>query len=194
MASTVKTDLISLLLEDHRVLTRHMEQVLNAPMERREELFFTLVQRVMAHEAAEELVVYPAVRKLAGGEAVADERIAEQAQGEAQLLGIERLHPTSNDFASEFAHVLTEVKRHAHNEEITAFSMLEHSLSASELEDLGERYEKAKAGAPTHPHPHVPHTAVSNRLLGPLVAKFDRLRDRLRHPERQATRPGVHKT
>lgn len=191
MTTTTKTDAITLLMEDHRIISRHIDQLNHAPQERREELFFMLTQRIMAHEAAEEFVIYPALRDLPGGNAVADRRVAEQAAGEKALLAIDRLHPTSVDFARDVREVTEQLKQHASNEEVTAFPILRDNLTHDQLVDLGDRYTKAKATAPTHPHPHVPHTELSNKLLGPMVAKFDRVRDRLRHPERKATRPGV---
>lgn len=191
MTTATNTDVVTLLTEDHRIITRHIQQLEDAPHERREEFFFMLTQRIMAHEAAEELVIYPVLRGLPGGSDIADMRIAEQAEGEKALLGIDRLHPTSTDFMHHLHEVLEKVKEHAANEERTVLPLLEKELSTEALIDLGDRYIKAKATAPTHPHPHVPHTELSNKVLGPVVAKFDRIRDRLRHPERKAVRPGA---
>jgi len=44
--------------------------------------------------------------------------------------------------------------------------------------DLGSRYEKAKASAPTRPHPHAPDTPPANKMLGPIAVLFESARRR----------------
>jgi hypothetical protein len=45
---------------------------------------------------------------------------------------------------------------------------------------LGEKMVKAKAMAPTHPHPHAPNTPPGNIMAGPMAAMADKVRDFLR--------------
>ena len=51
---------------------------------------------------------------------------------------------------------------------------------------MGERYERAKASAPTHPHPHAPNTPPGNVVLGPIAALADRIRDAARNEDDQS--------
>ena len=46
---------------------------------------------------------------------------------------------------------------------------------------LHEKMAKAKAMAPTHPHPNAPNTPPGNLMAGPLAAMADKVRDLLRH-------------
>jgi hemerythrin superfamily protein len=193
MTTSIKTDLITLLEEDHRLIEGHIKQMFEAAPERREELYFLLTQRVIAHEAAEEHVVYPMLRSLPGGELIAEKRIAEQAEAERQILEIERLHATSQDFARDVHRVLDAILRHSKAEEQTAFALLRSELSHDELTYLGDKYLHAKHTGPTHPHPYLGHSTMRVHVFAPLAARFDRIRDRLRHPERKVHRPGVRR-
>ena len=52
---------------------------------------------------------------------------------------------------------------------------------------LGQRYEKAKKAAPSHPHPHAPDSPPGNVVLGPIAAVFDKVRRR--HRQALSRRP-----
>jgi hypothetical protein len=45
------------------------------------------------------------------------------------------------------------------------------------LGDLGEKIRRAKAMAPTRPHPAAPDTPPANKLLAPGAGLVDRARD-----------------
>jgi hypothetical protein len=72
------------------------------------------------------------------------------------------------------------VLRHAKAEESGAFIMLRQSEDANARTKLGAQYESAKASAPTHPHPHSPDTPPGNRIVGPVAALADKVRDAIK--------------
>lgn len=175
------TELVALLLADHQEVKRLLEGFDAVPADRREEAFCQIVHTLVAHEIAEEEVVYPALRKAAAdGEAIADQRIAEQSEAEELLAQMEKTSLESPEFVSQFATLRQSVLEHAEAEEQTAFPALTTSVSPDDLRQLGSRYEKAKKTAPTHPHPHAPDTPPGNLLLGPVAALVDRTRDAIR--------------
>ena len=73
-----------------------------------------------------------------------------------------------------------DVLEHAQHEEREVSPALESHTSAKDLRGLGERYAKALASAPTHPHPHAPDTPPGNRVLGPVAAVMDKIRDSMK--------------
>lgn len=170
-------DVVLLLEEDHRMVEQKFEELSLAGPATRGELFWKLTNDLVRHEVAEEVVVYPALRHLAGGDQVADARIAEQSEAEAQLAKMEKMDAESPEFVAELATLKAAVLKHAKSEEETAFMMLRGSVETPQRVELGQRYVKAKDAAPTHPHPNAPDTPPGNVLLGPLAALIDRIRD-----------------
>lgn len=170
-------DVIRLLEEDHRMVEKKFTELSGAGPATRGELFWKLTNDLVRHEVAEEVVVYPALRKLPGGDQVADARISEQSEAEEQLASMEKMDAESPEFVRELAKLKASVLEHAKAEEETAFKMLSGSASTDQRVALGQRYVKAKDAAPTHPHPHAPDTPPGNAVLGPVAAFVDRVRD-----------------
>ncbi|HVC14438.1 MAG TPA: hemerythrin domain-containing protein [Acidimicrobiales bacterium] len=170
-------DVVRLLEEDHRLVERRLDELSSADASTRGELFWKLTNDLVRHEVAEEIVVYPALRQLPGGDQVADSRIAEQSEAEEQLAKMEKIDAQSPEFALELATLKSAVLEHAKAEEESAFMMLVGAVPADQRAELGQRYVKAKDAAPTHPHPHAPDTPPGNVVLGPVAALVDRVRD-----------------
>lgn len=173
----VPDDVIKLLKEDHRLVEKRLQEFDSAGASTRGELFWKLTNDLIRHEVAEEMVVYPRLRDLPGGPAVADRRISEQSEAEQLLAKMEKMDAESPEFVRELALLKASVLEHAKAEEETAFSMLEAGVTPDELVAMGERYVKAKDAAPTHPHPHAPDRPPGNVVLGPVAALIDRVRD-----------------
>ena len=124
--------------------------------------------------------MYPTIKKEApNGTQVADARLAEQAEAEEMLAGMEKEDASSAAFTGNFQKLRDAVLRHAQAEESTAFELLKNSTTVKQREELGARDEKAKESAPTHPHPHAPDTPPGNKVMGPIAAICDRARDAL---------------
>jgi hemerythrin superfamily protein len=146
MKQTGTSDIVALLEKDHDLAKTLLEEIDNAAAEAREELFLKLVPTLAAHEVAEEIVVYPAIRDLLpDGEEQAEARLHEQEEAEQKLTQLETMDPASAEFASEMHGLMLAVLEHAEAEEENVFPLLE---ALSERAELGESYEKAKmAGA-----------------------------------------------
>jgi hemerythrin superfamily protein len=180
MTTMSTTDVVELLLADHekaKVLLDRFDRL--APADRAG-YFCEVVTEIVRHEVAEEHVVYPIIRHAPSGEQEAKARIAEQAQVEQLLVELEKLDASSAEFATRFISMRQAVLDHAGSEEAGSFTLLQEMEDAESRLALGGRYEHAKAKAPTHPHPHAPHTPPGNSVLGPVAALFDRARDAVR--------------
>ncbi|MGH9082705.1 MAG: hemerythrin domain-containing protein [Acidimicrobiales bacterium] len=170
-------DVLVLLVEDHRQVEGVLAQFDTVSVAGRGELFWKLTNELVRHEVAEEIVVYPALRDVPGGDQVAGSRIAEQSEAEEKLAAMERLDAESAEFADQFITLRSAVLAHARAEESTALPLLADHLPSERLVEMGERYQRAKRGAPTHPHPHAPDSPPGNLVLGPVAALVDRIRD-----------------
>lgn len=175
-------NVINLLKADHREVEHLLGRFDAVPAATREDYFCEVVNELVRHEVAEELVVYPALRSDApDGGPQADARISEQSEAEQLLSSMEGLDAQSPEFSAKFVQLRTAVLDHAQAEETQTFPLLTQAEPPAKLESLGERYERAKASAPTHPHPHAPDTPPGNKLLGPVAAVLDRARDAMRN-------------
>jgi len=173
--------LITNLLADHQKAKALLERFDDLPMDRREEGFWDLTLTLVQHEVAEEEILYPAVRRYVdGGDDLAGGRIEEQSAAELLLAEMEHQLPNDTVFMQNFANLRDAVLEHATAEEETVFPELASAVDADELAHLGKLYEKAKASAPTRPHPHAPDTAPGKVIVGPVAAVVDRIRDAIR--------------
>jgi hemerythrin superfamily protein len=172
---------IQKVLADHQHVRESFAKFETADRAQWWDMFVDLTHDLVKHEVVEEEVVYPEVRKaLPDGDALADARIHEQSEAEELLSTMEKKGPDDKDFAANLTKLRSAVLAHAESEEQTVFMPLSTAVKQDRLEELGERYEKAKAMAPTHPHPHAPDTPPGNILLGPVAALADRMRDAMR--------------
>jgi hypothetical protein len=73
--------------------------------------------------------------------------------------------------------LMDEVAAHVQDEENNLFPLLRQACSSEMLGDLGEKIRRAKAMAPTRPHPAAPDTPPANKLLAPGAGLVDRARD-----------------
>jgi hemerythrin superfamily protein len=175
------TDIVQLLLADHRDAEQLLARFDGLGPDERKAHFHEVVTELVRHEVAEEHVVYPIIRRGApGGEAESNARIAEETRAEELLASMEKLDATSAEFAEKFETLRQAVLAHASAEEATTFPLLAQLEDAESRIALGGRYEHAKSVAPTHPHPHAPHTPPGNSLLDPVAALFDRARNAVR--------------
>jgi hemerythrin superfamily protein len=142
------------------------------------EMFWDLTNELVRHEVAEEEIVYPEVRKaIPNGVRLANARIKEQSAAEELLAEMEKAGTDDPKFAVRLKKLQKAVLEHAEKEETLIFEPLEQRVEPDRLIQLGDRYEKAKAAAPTHPHPNAPDTPPGNLALGPVAALVDRARD-----------------
>lgn len=178
---SARTDIVTLLRQDHKDAKRLLGELEGIGLEHREDWFRTVASTLVRHEVAEEEIVYPELRRsVPGGAEVADARIAEQAAAEEAMAMIEKIDPRSEDFVPGMIQLRQDVLEHAAHEEAEVFPLLEQYEDQPRRAVMGERYEKAKAAAPTHPHPHAPDRPPGNVLLGPVAATIDHIRDAVR--------------
>ncbi|SNY76000.1 hemerythrin domain-containing protein [Paractinoplanes atraurantiacus] len=174
-------DVVDVLTSDHRDVTALIGEIwtIRDPMMRRD-LTDTAISELVRHAVAEEMYVYPAMRKyLPDGDKAVEHDTEEHKELEETMKRLEDLDVSSPEF-DEALRKLEEVLRdHVRDEESEQFPELRRVVPRGELVELAGKVETAKKLAPTRPHPSAPNAELFHKLVGPGVGLVDRLRDKL---------------
>jgi len=180
--TTISTgrDVVDYLTAQHQTIKRLFTETLDAPDATAQEKSFTELRALLAvHENAEEMIVHPRVRrKVDGGAAIVDERLAEEHDSKVALQELEKLEFGTAEFSKALIHLQQAVLTHAEKEETEEFTRIEDELDPKERAKLTVAVEAAERIAPTHPHPGV-ESAAANFAVGPFVSMLDRAKDAL---------------
>ena len=174
-------DVIDVLTSDHRDVTALIGEIwtITDPMMRRD-LTDTAISELVRHAVAEEMYVYPAMKKyLPDGEKAVEHDVEEHKELEQTMKKLEDLDVSSPEFETALRNLETVLADHVQDEESEQFPELRRRIPADELIQLAEKVETAKKVAPTRPHPSAPNAELFHKLVGPGVGLVDRLRDKL---------------
>lgn len=179
--STTEQDVVDILTTDHHeVLALIDEMKVTTDPEVLRDHADTIISELVRHSVAEEMFVYPAMRKhLPDGDEAVEHDVTEHKELEATMKRLEAVEAESPEFRT----LLTELERilrdHVTDEETEQFPQLRALIPRHELVEMATRVELAKKVAPTRPHPLAPNNQVFHKLVGPGVGLVDRLRDAL---------------
>jgi hemerythrin superfamily protein len=180
MTQQQRGDVVDLLLDQHRVIRQLCEEVSAATGADREQPFRSLLRLLAVHEAVEEELVHPFVRRRVDGAKVAvADRVEEEREVNKMLVALDALGPTNPGFAELFTRFRTALLSHADKEESSEFAGLRSATRPAERQAMAAAVRLASALAPTHPHPGN-ETASRALLVGTPMAMMDRARDLLR--------------
>jgi hemerythrin superfamily protein len=169
-------DVVRILLEQHarvRDLFADLAEVAGADRQAR---FDELRELLAAHETAEELVLRPLSRDIAG-DSVVDARNREEDEATRMLADLEKLDATSADFDRLLVQFEAAVLEHAAREEREEFPHVVAGHDEAERARLGAILRAAEALGPTHAHPSAAGSPVAQYALGPFASLLDRARD-----------------
>jgi len=178
-----ETDVVDELTSDHREALALLDRLTNSTdAGQRRDLADTVIAEVVRHAVAEEMYVYPAMRKhVPDGEQAVEHDIEEHKELEETMKQLEAVDPGEPRFDSLVREMTEQLRHHAHDEETEQFPRLRERIPRDELVRLREKVDTAKKLAPTRPHPSAPNSELFHKLAGPGVGMVDRLRDRLTH-------------
>jgi len=179
--TTNERDVVDILSADHQEFLALIQQIKGTiEGEQRRDLADTLISELVRHSVAEEMFVYPAMRKHLpdGAEAVAHDT-AEHKELEVTMKKLEAVDSTSSDFRELIDQLETTLRDHVTDEEGEQFPQLRAQIPREDLVQMAAKVEAAKKAAPTRPHPLAPNNQVFHKLVGPGVGLVDRLRDKL---------------
>lgn len=174
-------DVIDILIGDHQDVTALIGNIWSVtdPMIRRD-VTDTAISELVRHAVAEEMYVYPVMRKyLAEGEKAVEHDIEEHQELEGAMKQLEAVDVSSAEFDAALRRLETLLADHVQDEEAEQFPELRRRVPQEQLMDLAGKVETAKKLAPTRPHPSAPNSELFHKLVGPGVGLVDRLRDKL---------------
>lgn len=187
LAPGTQDDLVNVIAADHRVVELVFAELIagaGSPRHRRD-LADHLTTELVRHSVTEEMYLYPAARRvLPDGDKVADSEIEEHAEVERLLKELEGVEATDRLFDDLIGRLSAEVQHHIGKEEDELLPRLQQACAPDELRELGRMIARAKASAPTRPHPSAPSRPPLNLVLAPGTGMIDKLRDALTHRNR----------
>ncbi|WP_405690494.1 hemerythrin domain-containing protein [Streptomyces sp. NBC_00057] len=175
-------NVIAELTADHREVAELFQQIEAQRVDhpQRRDLADRLTAELVQHSVAEEMHLYPTVRKhVRNGAELADKELAEHTKIDHMLKDLEDLNADDPQFNDIVAKLKLEFAAHLREEEDDLFPKLAATCSPEKLDELGQLVRRAKQTAPTRPHPALPHTPPANKLIAPGAGLVDRVRDLL---------------
>ena len=173
-------DAITLLKQDHKTvnaLFRKYEKLGDRAYVSKREVVDKIIEELSVHAAIEEQVFYPAVKGIS--EDLKDhvlESLEEHHVAKWLLDELVDLDPESERFDAKVTVLIETVRHHVEEEETEFFPEVREELGRKALGEVGELLEKAKATAPTRPHPKAPDEPPGNVMAGLVAGVVDRAR------------------
>jgi hypothetical protein len=110
---------------------------------------------------------------------VAAALLREEADLEELAATLERLDSAGDAFDAVLDGLQSQMIEHMRDEEVMLFPLLRNLEADVRRWDLGNRYARATATAPTRPHPRMPNTRPGIVFAEPIASLIDRVRDRV---------------
>lgn len=130
-----------------------------------------LVATLSRHLSGEEQYLYPLVRAVVpGGDALAHAELAEDHALLVLLQRLDRGEPVLDELTRA-------VLRHVETDAAVLLPQLRAHVPVEDLIRVGNRLETAEEAAPTRPHPSTPSRPPWNKVVDPVVAVADKVRD-----------------
>ena len=145
-------DIIEILERDHRRISDLAERLDSVTDDDEiRDLYRQIVEGLLAHEAIENEVLFPAYREMlradapdADEPAPLEERLGEHDELNSLLAEMHDFDPHDFAFVKRGSALLLEVERHFELEETSVFSQMREQLPREELVELGRRALAAK--------------------------------------------------
>ena len=144
--SQQNADVVDVLVSDHRDVTALIGEIktVTDPMIRRD-LTDTAISELVRHAVAEEMYVYPAMRRhLPDGENAVQHDIEEHKELERTMKQLEGLDVSTAEFDAAIGRLETLLADHVQDEESEQFPELRRQVPPDELVQLAGMVENAK--------------------------------------------------
>jgi hypothetical protein len=158
---------VDVLGDQHRQLIELCDRLVAEPSRKLRDVVVATLSR---HLSAEEQYLYPAIRKVVpGGDELAARELAED---KTLLVLLQRVQK-----GEEFEELAAAVRRHVAADSEELLPVLTQMVPIEDLIRVGNRIEVAEEAAPTRPHPGTPSSPPWNKVVDPVVAVVDKVRD-----------------
>lgn len=177
-------DALTFLRQDHKSVLGMLEVLDAAPSgsgaqtSGLQTMVTNLVIAESQHEAIEEQLFWPEVRKaLDDGDALAEKAISQEQDGKKLLQRLENGKPGDSAYHDALQQFVQAAREHIAYEQDVVWPLFEAAVSREQLEKLGAKLEQAKKIAPTRPHPGTPPNPAVLKTMGMAAAIVDHVRD-----------------
>ncbi|MEV6247869.1 hemerythrin domain-containing protein [Streptomyces sp. NPDC051742] len=172
-------DILEQLLEQHERIRQLFAETMDSEGEAKQQCFDELRGLLAVHETAEEMILRPVAKRVAGKDE-AEARNEEEAQANKELAALENLDVHSAEFDARLAEFQRAVEHHAQHEEREEFPRIRAECDIDDRRSMGRRLRAAERMAPTHPHPTAAGSTVAQWTMGPFASLLDRAKDAMR--------------
>jgi hypothetical protein len=175
---TTGRNVVDVIAEQHRELLKLCERLTDAGAGDRRRVAQVVIATLSRHLSGEQQYLYPAVRvAVPGGDELADRELAEDHELLVTLRRLDGARPGEPEFDAAAGDVTTAVRRHVEADAAELLPLLVRMAPIEDLIRVGNRLETAEEAAPTRPHPSTPSTPPWNKVVDPVVAVADKVRD-----------------
>jgi len=148
------------------------------PERERRKTALRLVAVESAHEAAEAMVVWPAVRLFVpDGAKMATDALAQEGQARRAISVFRRIKPGTVEFDRCLNAISGLARAHMTYEQNQVWPALESAVSPEQACQLARLWRHERKRASTRPHPHAPPVSGVLAGVGRMAAMMDRARD-----------------
>lgn len=181
MTQSSEQDVVDVLTTDHREALELIGAILASPdPSARRDMADQVIGELVRHSVAEEMFVYPAMKKhLPDGEQAVEHDTAEHKELERTMKDLESVDASDPGFDEKVRALEAILRDHVSDEEDEQFPQLRARIPHEDLVTMAGKVEAAKKVAPTRPHPSAPNDQLFHKTVGPGVGLVDRLRDAL---------------
>ena len=135
-------DIIEILERDHRRISDLAERLDSVTDDDEiRDLYRQIVEGLLAHEAIENEVLFPAYREMVPADQPAplEERLGEHEELNSLLAEMHDFDPHDFAFVKRGSALLLEIERHFELEETSVFALMRDQVPREQLVDLGRR-------------------------------------------------------
>lgn len=179
--------------KDHEELDRLLHELDDSPGTDQERVLRRIDRLVFSHAFAEEIVLWPVIRRvLPDGEALTLQIEEEHQEVNELVAELETIAHDDPRRALKLARLVEVLREDIRDEEDVMFPRLQEAIDAKTLRRLGLQWELARCVSPTRAHPTVSRRPPGNAVSGLPLSLLDRSRDLVdagvqRAPERLVT-------
>jgi len=149
--TTNEHDVSELVLTQHRDVAKRLSAVLEHTGAERTAAFESLATFLPVHEAAEQAVIYPALRALGDeGTRIVEARIKEESAASEVITKLTGLDTNSAAFETLFTEFGVKVHEHAASEEAEVLPLLNGATTLEQRNVMGAAFLASQAGALSH--------------------------------------------
>jgi len=172
-------DVIEIIIEEHRLVDSLGDRFQSETnLKEKQGIAHNLIKLLSIHAVCEEAALYPYMRKiLPNGDRLVEHALREHQEIKEDLYRLDQMTIDQPGYSGQLMKALKDTQHHVKEEESELLPKLRAKSSAEELEQMRTEFLRAKAMAPSRPHPSAPNNPPMNKVVGAATMPVDAVRD-----------------